>query len=890
MLHKLTLVICCFCLPAIAISQNITDSLVAHYSFCDCTPTDISGNNRHGTFTGSPQCVDGINGKGLLLNKVPGLNDCGIPGGENVRLPALGAIWENGITLCAWVKFDSENYYERIVDFSNGAPGDDGGLPIWFGRENVTNDLAMESWINSDGVQARGTGKVIATGAILNGVLQHYSATIVNDTMRLYVNGIMVAEKKGNPILNVGRSANHIGRSTWYCNDPDFSGFIDEVRIYNRALSPEEIMMIYTDAEPKDFEAQVSCSAEAAFTLPEHKAIDSVRWSFGDPGSGINNTASGNNTTHQFTAPGMYTVQAIAYKYCKNDTITKSITVDAATILSAAITVDQNNRCAGEEMVFTATTNATAPGYQWQVNGIDAGSNDAAFSSNELSTNDQVTCIVTSTGVCGGSITSNTIITNISPVISPEILIDGVTTGICYGSEVSLTATTSNEGTNPIFEWQVNGVSAGNNSNTFSSTVLNNGDIISCILTSNANCLDKNKDTSNLIILDVLTPVTPFIEISTPIATACENEPMAFSSAIQHGGITPAYQWLVNGIASGASPTFSSSTLQNGDMVSCILTSDITCATRQADTSEFITVTISETITPGLTLTASSNSICTGSAVTLTAVPENAGASPVYRWYVNEALVTETSETFTANDFTNGDVIRCTVISNSACADPNTASAEQTLSVSETVSSVTEKQICEGETFWGYTTPGTYTDQFISAAGCDSTRTLHLSIRSKQVPFLGKDTAMCAGETLLLTPGLFDSYAWNTGSTQSSITVTIPGTYTVTVTGPCGTSTDDIMLTEKFCGGDIWFPSAFSPNGDNLNDRFGVLNAGGLESYYLSVYNRWGEKIFETTNPSHKWDGKTKGIASPTGIYAWYSILKRSGAVYEKKGHVTIIR
>lgn len=890
MLHKLILVMVCFSSQAISISQNITDSLVAYYSFCDCAPIDISGNNRHGTFTGSPQCVDGINGKGLILNEIPGSNDCGIPGGENVKLPALGAIWEKGITLCAWVKFDSENYYERIVDFSNGAPGDEGGLPIWFGRENVTNDLAMESWINSDGMQARGTGKVIATGAILNGVLQHYSATIVNDTMRLYVNGIMVAEKKGNPILNVGRSTNHIGRSTWYCNDPDFSGFIDEVRIYNRALSPEEIMLIYNDSEPEDFEVQVSCNAEAVFTIPEDKAVDSVRWSFGDPVSGPNNTALGNNATHQFTAPGIYSVQSIAYKYCKNDTITKEITVDAAAVLSASIAVDRNNVCAGEEMLFTATTNATFPAYQWQVNGMDAGTGEAEFSTNALSTNDQVTCIVTSTDACGGSITSNIIIAKISAGISPEILIDGVATGICYGSEVSLTATTSNEGNSPLFEWQINGVNAGTNSDTFSSTALESGDIISCILTSNANCTVKNKDTSNAITATIIAPVTPFIEVTTTATTACENELMLFNTSIQNGGATPGYQWLVNGISAGASPTFNSTALKDGDAVSCILASDITCATRQSDTSDAITVTISETVTPSLTLTASSNNICQGSLVTFTAMPENAGSSYTYQWYVNEGLVSENSDKFTRDNFSDGDIIRCELISNSICAVPNIVTAQQTLNVSELISSVTEKQICEGETFWGYTTQGTYTDQFVSAAGCDSIRTLHLSVVMKPVPFLGNDTTVCTGEMLQLTPGLFDSYLWNNGSTQSSIAAMGTGIYTVTVTGACGTATTQIKLTEKSCGGDIWFPSAFSPNGDNLNEKFGILNAGHLESYYLSVYNRWGEKIFETTNPSHTWDGRTKGIASPIGLYTWYCILKKSGTIFKKKGHVTITR
>lgn len=891
MLSKLLSFAIGFCLPAIVVSQNITDSLVAHYSFCDCTATDISGNGRHGTIAGSPQCINGNRGKGLLLNQNGAIDpNCGTPGGEHVKLPALNAIWEKGITICAWVKFDFENFYERIVDFSNGTIGDLDGVVLWFGRENVSNDLAIESWISEDFTQARTTGKLLAPNAIVNGVLQHYAVTIQGDTMRLYVNGTMVAEKKGNPVRNVPRSSNYIGKSTWCGFDPDLKGFIDEVRIYNRGLSPAEIMMVYNDAEVIDFDALISCSAKGTFTIPASKAADSVRWNFGDPASGIENTSPGNNVTHQFTAPGIYSIQAIVYKYCRNDTITRQITVDVTPVLAASIIADRNNICTGEEMAFTASTNATSPSYQWQVNGINAGADNPEFSSSELRTGDKVSCIITTGGTCGGSVTSNIITINVVAAVSPDILIDGTNVGICVGAEVNFTATPFNGGSAPVFQWQVNGINVGSNSINFSSTALNPGDSIRCILTSNATCVDQSMDTSNILTMQMLTPVTPFIEITTTASTACENEPVLFNAAIEHGGTTPGYEWMINGIPAGSAATFSSSVFRNGDVVSCMLTSDLACTTQQTDTSETITVTINETVRPALTVTASSNNICAGSPLTFTAIPENEGSSPAYQWEINGVTATETSNIFTGNNFNDGDVIRCTVISSSSCAVPNTATAEETVTISENIGSITEKVICDGETFWGYDLPGTYVDQFVSANGCDSIRTLHLEVRLKSMPFLGNDTAICSGETLLLTPGLFDSYLWNNGSTQGSLTISIPGVYRVTVTSDCGTATDDIIIAEKICDSDIWFPSSFSPNGDNLNDRFGILNAGHLESYYLSVYNRWGEKIFETTSPSDKWDGRTKGVESPTGIYTWYSVINKGGTVYKKKGHVSIIR
>ncbi|MBX2925527.1 MAG: gliding motility-associated C-terminal domain-containing protein [Chitinophagaceae bacterium] len=577
--------------------------------------------------------------------------------------------------------------------------------------------------------------------------------------------------------------------------------------------------------------------------------------------------------------------------YCANDTITQDVTIDNVMNLSASVATNDNNACAGEEMVFTATTNATDPSYQWQVNGVDAGNNSAVFSSNTLNSNDEVSCIITTSDACAGSVVSNSITVLITPAVTPQVTISASVTDICQGEEITLTATATHGGSAPVFQWQVNGLNAGNNSSSFSGNTFNSNDAVSCILTSNASCINKSKDTSDMVIIHVTTSVTPSIEITTTSAAACQNETILFNSTIQHGGSAPQYQWQVNEVDAGTAPTFSSTALNDGDVIRCILTSNVAaCITRVTDTSDAVTIAISETITPRLSISASSASICTGATVAFNAIAENAGSAPAYQWYINDVAVNETGQQFSGSNFSDGDVIKCIVTSNAACAAPaNTAADELALSVSDVVTSVTQKLICEGENYWGYTTAGTYTDQFVSAAGCDSIRTLYLEVGMNPVPSLGKDTSICAGEALQLSPGQFSSYLWQNGSTQSSITATAAGTYTVTVTNECGSSTATITIAEKACG-DIWFPSAFTPNGDNINDKFGVLNAGILESYYLAVYNRWGEKIFETTNPARAWDGKTKGTASPTGIYTWYSVFKKSGQVYQKKGYVTIIR
>lgn len=218
---------------------------MGYYSFCNCNANDNSSLGHHGLLMGAPDCVPGKRGEGFLFNQAPaGSNGCGKPGGEYIQLPAYDTLWAQGFTVCAWVRFDETSYYERIIDFGNGS-GDSGGMPIWFGREGTSNNLTLESWISSNGSVNRSTGRLVAVNAITNGSIEYYCATIHQDTMRIYVNGVLKAEKKGHPILNVPRSKNFIGHSNWCANDPDFKGFMDEVRIYNRALSETEINNLY---------------------------------------------------------------------------------------------------------------------------------------------------------------------------------------------------------------------------------------------------------------------------------------------------------------------------------------------------------------------------------------------------------------------------------------------------------------------------------------------------------------------------------------------------------------------------------------------------------------------------------------------------------------------
>ncbi|HNP16825.1 MAG TPA: gliding motility-associated C-terminal domain-containing protein [Fulvivirga sp.] len=96
-------------------------------------------------------------------------------------------------------------------------------------------------------------------------------------------------------------------------------------------------------------------------------------------------------------------------------------------------------------------------------------------------------------------------------------------------------------------------------------------------------------------------------------------------------------------------------------------------------------------------------------------------------------------------------------------------------------------------------------------------------------------------------------------------------------------------IVELYLPMKIYLPTAFSPNGDGLNDTFGAVGEG-IEKYKLTVYNRWGEEIFASNDVSTKWDGLHKGTIVPFGAYN-YELLaygKEFGEVH-KTGHVIVV-
>ena len=116
-----------------------------------------------------------------------------------------------------------------------------------------------------------------------------------------------------------------------------------------------------------------------------------------------------------------------------------------------------------------------------------------------------------------------------------------------------------------------------------------------------------------------------------------------------------------------------------------------------------------------------------------------------------------------------------------------------------------------------------------------------------------------------------------------------------TTAANCAT-TDSINIKVICRDGNIHIPSAFTPNNDGLNDRFGIGGQGVNKIVDFRIYNRWGEVVFLASSftpgsASGQWNGRFRGMDAPSGTYIYVVKMEcQPGQVFERKGTVTLLR
>lgn len=185
---------------------------------------------------------------------------------------------------------------------------------------------------------------------------------------------------------------------------------------------------------------------------------------------------------------------------------------------------------------------------------------------------------------------------------------------------------------------------------------------------------------------------------------------------------------------------------------------------------------------------------------------------------------------------------------------------------------------------------GQYRVKVTDPLGCSDFTLLTLQVTPNPRDWFLQDTILFENQYLLAGPAGYASYLWSTGDTMPEITINTEGLYTLQLTthNLCA-GADSTYLKMLEAESPFLVPNAFTPNGDGLNDTFKpiITKPDLVVQYHFSIYNRWGECFFETTDPVEGWDGKDM----LPGVYNWViSYSNKMGKGYQLSGVVTLIK
>ncbi len=293
---------------------------------------------------------------------------------------------------------------------------------------------------------------------------------------------------------------------------------------------------------------------------------------------------------------------------------------------------------------------------------------------------------MTSNAACASplNVSSNLVTVTVNNISQPTVSIVASQNPVCTGTSVTFTATAINAGGNPVYTWKVNGNTVGVNSNTYTAPAPADGDVVVCEVTSTASCTSGTVVSSNIITMTVGTSLAASVTISATSTTICSGTSVTFTAAPVNGGPNPTYVWKINGAVVGnSSPTFTTSTLANNDLVTVEMTSNATCVSGTAVASTPISVIVNTSVTAVVTVSvAPSNVVCANTNVVFTATTVNGGLTPFYQWKLNAGNVGTNTTTYSNNALNDGDIITVELTSSEACAtQPVVVSPAQTMMV-----------------------------------------------------------------------------------------------------------------------------------------------------------------------------------------------------------------
>jgi len=366
------------------------------------------------------------------------------------------------------------------------------------------------------------------------------------------------------------------------------------------------------------------------------------------------------------------------------------------------------------------------------------------------------------------------------------------------------------------------------------------------------------------------TPTVPILTNTTNVINECQGASATTLSVTPSVGSTPVWYSSATGgvVAMGSTYTPPNTVVSPPPVVYSIIDSATTipatgCTSIFSGSALTVTVTINPSPTINVTNLTSLDSANCGKAGTLTVSPSaitGLGTPPLhYQWLANgHSILNDTTLILTTD----------------------------TIGVAGTTYSL---QISDANGCFAIAAPGTGTTFTVP------------SVPSPTVAFSPSSpitTTVSLAITFTNQTVGANNYVWTFGDGGSSTalnpqyTYTAAGTYTATLmasNGSCPSSLSAIVIADEPTM--IVIPNIFSPNGDNINDLFFIINTG-MSSLNCTIFNRWGQLLYTITAPSQSWDGKTpNGDNAPDGTYMY--ILQAqglNGKTYKQNGTVTLVR
>ncbi len=422
---------------------------------------------------------------------------------------------------------------------------------------------------------------------------------------------------------------------------------------------------------------------------------------------------------------------------------------------------------------------------------------------------------------------------------------------VCSGSKVNLTATATWNVAPVTYTWYPGGlVGQTVTVNPTSTTVYT-------VTANTCGGIDANDSAQATSTVKVFPNNTPSVTITVnPPGTICQGSNVTFTADTTNGngGTNPSFQWQVNGANAGTNnQTFTTNTLKTGDVITVIMTSNAPCPLPATATSNPIAMTVYPAVT---VTTMGDTTICAGQPVMVCATAANGTGGPYfYAW-------------------NNGG-------GNSNCA--NVSPLVTTVYLVSATDSCQSNPALDSVTVTVLRPPNPI---FIFSPS-------DISILTPAVSF----TDQSSGD---VTPWFWDFGDSTTSNLHNPThTYKTPGTYTVklvvtNVDGCMDSITNTLVIHDEYF---FYLPNSFTPNGDGINDFFGPQGTDALQAlplvYTMTIYNRWGERIFETDNTSLPWGGQANSGSkvAEAGVYVY--LIRFQDSNYSDKqivGSVTLIR